>query len=546
MNTIIVGLDGGEWGVIDEMIEEGRMPNVDSLIRGGCSAGLRSTMPPVSPLAWNSIYTGVNPGMHGIYDFSEIQPDYSLKSVSSADRQATPFWDILNDNGISTGLFKAPFTYPVQPLDGFFVAGFPQPTNQKGTTYPESIRGSVGPPDRLFEDTSLIAKGEFEALQRDLYQTVEYQTDVLLNILEDTSVNCLMTVYDGADRIQHYFWKNMDHSHERHDPSRFEDAISKYYELFDIALGRLIQRMSDDANILLVSDHGFGPLEYDVNVERLLSDNGFLRWEDPSQDGTEGRALSGRIIWTIWDILKKLDVHEFVRSVLPEDIMEKGRQVSSKQKTNYRWSRTDAFFSTVSSQSIFINLESQFNHGSVGDTEYDAIVDEIVNELRSLEDPRSGEVVMDSVMRADELYEGWATDSAPDIVLNAAERYAITGGPETKLISQSSKDGVDRSGDHSRTGIFVANGPQFASDERFDEDLDVMDIAPIILHLHNCPLPNHFDGSLPKRAFSSNKLCSENIDYTDSYGPNGKASHEWSDEEQEQLQDNLKDLGYLE
>lgn len=105
MDTLVIGIDGGEWAVIDRLIEEGRLPHIAALREEGVAGNLESVTPPVSPPAWNSILTGTNPGKHGIFDFSTFDEHYQRRSINASDRRSAPFWRVLNDHGVSTGLF---------------------------------------------------------------------------------------------------------------------------------------------------------------------------------------------------------------------------------------------------------------------------------------------------------------------------------------------------------------------------------------------------------------------------------------------------------
>jgi len=96
MDILVIGLDGGEWDVIDPMIKRGELPHLAQIKNKGVSGDLQSITPPVSPPAWNSIQTGTNPGKHGVFDFSTFDENYSRRLVNLSDRSAEPFRNIQN------------------------------------------------------------------------------------------------------------------------------------------------------------------------------------------------------------------------------------------------------------------------------------------------------------------------------------------------------------------------------------------------------------------------------------------------------------------
>src|SRR3954453_2482818 len=78
--TILVGLDGATFDVLDRLVAEGTMPFLGSLLAGGCSARLRTVVPPLTPAAWTSLATGGPPGRHGIFDFVRVTRQSSERS----------------------------------------------------------------------------------------------------------------------------------------------------------------------------------------------------------------------------------------------------------------------------------------------------------------------------------------------------------------------------------------------------------------------------------------------------------------------------------
>ena len=111
-----------DHGLTETMLEEGKLPHLAGLRDQGCFKPLGTTVPPLSPVAWSTFQTGVNPGKHNIFDF--LTPDLhtyraKLSSVEirpprrsirlgkyriplgKADlrllRKSQPFWNILSE-----------------------------------------------------------------------------------------------------------------------------------------------------------------------------------------------------------------------------------------------------------------------------------------------------------------------------------------------------------------------------------------------------------------------------------------------------------------
>ena len=135
--VVILGLDGMDHGLTEKMLEEGQLPNLAALRDQGSFKPLGSTVPPISPVAWSTFQTGVNPGKHNIFDFLtpdlrtyraklssvEIRPPRrSIKigkyqiPLGRADvrllRKSKPFWNVLGKYGIFSCIIRVPITFP--------------------------------------------------------------------------------------------------------------------------------------------------------------------------------------------------------------------------------------------------------------------------------------------------------------------------------------------------------------------------------------------------------------------------------------------------
>lgn len=139
---VVLGLDGVSPELLDRMMEEGRLPNFRALRKEGVYTRLRSTDPPISPVAWSTFQTGVNPGKHAIFDFvSRVPGTYAVRMSFSevndapAGRGATarllrgsiPFWNLLAQRGIPAASLRVPVTFPCEPFNGWELAAMGVP-----------------------------------------------------------------------------------------------------------------------------------------------------------------------------------------------------------------------------------------------------------------------------------------------------------------------------------------------------------------------------------------------------------------------------------
>jgi predicted AlkP superfamily phosphohydrolase/phosphomutase len=141
--VVVLGLDGLDHGLTQQMLAEGKLPHLAALRDQGCFKALGSTLPPISPVAWSSFQTGVNPGKHNIFDFLtpdlrtyrakmssvEIRPPQRFLRLGKYQvplgkasirllRKSKPFWNVLSEYGIFNCVIRVPITFPPEKLRG--------------------------------------------------------------------------------------------------------------------------------------------------------------------------------------------------------------------------------------------------------------------------------------------------------------------------------------------------------------------------------------------------------------------------------------------
>jgi predicted AlkP superfamily phosphohydrolase/phosphomutase len=146
--AVILGFDGMDPELTERFIAEGRLPNLAKLRDQGTFRKLRTTFPAISPVAWSTFMTGVNPGKHNIYDFLARDLSNYLPYLSSAEikgpkrsftigkytvplggarikgmRKGTPFWHWLGEAGIFCSVIRVPVTFPPEKFSGVLLSG---------------------------------------------------------------------------------------------------------------------------------------------------------------------------------------------------------------------------------------------------------------------------------------------------------------------------------------------------------------------------------------------------------------------------------------
>jgi predicted AlkP superfamily phosphohydrolase/phosphomutase len=180
--------------------------------------------------------------------------------------------------------------------------------------------------------------------------------------------------------------------------------------------------------------------------------------------------------------------------------------------SDFDWSQTKAY-SIGGWGFIYINLAGREPAGIISIEEYNDIKDYIIDELKKLIDPDTGEKIVQNVFKKEDLYNAQALDHLPDLIVITDEsidcKHSITkSGP---VIMPSSPD---KSGNHRRDGIFIISGKNIKANEE-SINTNIKDIAPTILYAMGLPVPLDMDGHVIESAFEPEYVRSNSVVYTD-------------------------------
>ncbi|MCL6640385.1 MAG: alkaline phosphatase family protein, partial [Candidatus Rokubacteria bacterium] len=286
--------------------DQGVLPALARLMAGGAWGTLASTIPASTPVAWNSIVTGVYPGKHGVFGFVRRRPgSYELDVVTSADRRRPALWTLVGEAGIPSVVVDVPFTYPPEPIHGVMVAGLGTPDVTSPFVHPPGLREALL---REFSPFPLDVyfRGDLTAFLDDAVALVEHRVRLARFLLREFPWGFGMLGLMVTDRLQHVVWHHLDPGHPRHDPveaARVAPRVRDVYRRLDDGLGRLVADLPAETAVLVASDHGFGPMVRSLSLLRWLGQSGLValggpRWafEPPAILPRFRRRGSGRTV----------------------------------------------------------------------------------------------------------------------------------------------------------------------------------------------------------------------------------------------------------
>ncbi|MGH2819331.1 MAG: alkaline phosphatase family protein, partial [Actinomycetota bacterium] len=280
-NVLLLGLDGMTFGVLRPAFDAGHMPHLEKLLRRGASGILKSTIPPYTPPGWTSVFTGVNPGKHGIFGFT-LGHAQDPRGLVRLDRVKAPaIWNALNAQGMRMGVFNVPMTYPAPVVDGFSVSGMLTPEGGGETprnfTHPADVASRITDTLGSYEIDIEVNYDEdwksTEIIER-LSRNLALKRKALRLLLEEgPGVPVLFTVLEAPDRLMHVHYKYIDPRCEHfHAPEAapVRERVWSFFDEMDEFIGDAIAWAGEDGYVITMSDHGFGPKEKVVNVNLAL------------------------------------------------------------------------------------------------------------------------------------------------------------------------------------------------------------------------------------------------------------------------------------
>lgn len=563
---VVIGLDGATFDLIEPWAAAGQLPNLSRLLAEGSWAPLRSVIHPFTAQAWTSMVTGTQQGKHRVFDFWERDFEtYGFRLLNASHRSLPALWNLLSRAGKNVIIVNLPQTYPPDPVRGVLISGRDTPGLGASYSYPSHLKTEL---DRVSDTPYVIVPDDWLWMQRrrpdlarkELLREVDVRFDAVTHLMATRPWDLTFFVVSATDGAAHFFWKYHDPSHPLHDPAeavRYGDTLREVYRRCDHRIGKLLERLEQEGNcnVLVVSDHGQGPLgRQAIHLNLWLGTQGLLRFRDSAGVQSLGeratvlaskavqrgkRSLYGRIRF---QTLTKL------RRLWPDSL--RTRLGTEAFFPDVDWGQTRAFSEELRGN-IWINVRGRDPLGIVEPgAEYERLRDEIVATLPQLTDLTTGSRPIQRVWRREELFSGPFLDRFPDLIVEADypdmfKPHGSYRGPAARRLTTAEMAQRAITGCHRMNGVFVAWGPDIAPGSH-PLDAALIDIAPTVLHLLGHPVPAEMDGRVLAEALLPNVAASVRTTTFAELGFHGAGSEVgYSQEEADYVSERLAGLGYL-
>ncbi|MGI8773666.1 MAG: alkaline phosphatase family protein [Actinomycetota bacterium] len=537
--VLLLGIDGATYSTLEPAFEAGHMPNYRKLLERSASGILTSTVPPYTPPGWTSIFTGVNPGRHGIFGFTlgNVQRNRGLVRLDRV--QAPAIWNAANAQGKQIGLFNIPMTYPAPAVDGFAVSGMLTP--EGGGVTPENFThpAELGP--KLSEKVGGHYEIDIEvdyaedwrstAIIERLSRNLAVKRKAQAYLLEQyPDLPILFSVIESPDRLMHVHYKYIDPRQEhynRPEAAPIRERAWTFFDEMDEMIGDMLAWAGDDGYVVTMSDHGFGPKDKSVNVNTALREWGLL-----SVGGAAGSASKSAGLRKLGRRAKK---------VLPKSVWKKAKGMA---QGSIDWSRTRAFSAPIPQQGIYVNLKGREPNGIVDPAEYESVRDEIIARFSAYIDPDDGKPVVDRIYKREEVMSGEQAVDAPDLFpVCRAYSYEMSDGLYSPGVLDDYRD-LPR-GFHHMDGVFGIAGPGVTPKDGLTASL--YDVMPTALYLAGLKVPE-VDGKvlvdfLPSTMVTAGPPVIEAMELP--LAGEGAAASPYSADEEAMIEESLRNLGYL-
>ena len=387
MKLIICLLEGISDALLSEYVEHNLLPNFRKLFSEGNFGKLICTPIPYEASGIVTAFSGIDVHTHGIISYwKPINNFYKPEQWTSEDVRDYMFWNRKPFNSLRYCVMNIFGTQPVYNIDGYLIS-YSMDKNLR-FTYPHNLLMDLNKRKlRYVQDTTVFytKKSNRTSFYKDILKVDRLRKNVFFELLkEDIDVGIIN--FTQIDRISHFYFS------QSNNVSREDSILFQAYKQSDEFLGELFELVEkNEAELLIFSEVGFGPLKKFVSINDYLNEK---------------------------DLVRKID-----EQVLYDNSL--------------------AFEAVQGTHGININRKGKYKYGLVSDKEYETVLTQVIEVIRQMPNPYTGRPMFKDIFPGREYSSG---DNVPDILIEPYDwEYLPYGDPFwSNHVSRHSQTGWHR------------------------------------------------------------------------------------------------------
>lgn len=533
MQTLLIGLDAACFPVLQPLFDNDELPHLEAIFEEGAASELQSQIPPWTASAWPSLYTGMNPGKHGVFDFLRFE-GYDWGIVNATDIRQRTLWEYADEAGLTSVVVNAPVTSPPPAISGAVIPGYL--ASEDPTCHPdgvlEDVRDAVGG-YRVYAQRETAEDGGKERFD-DYLELARMRGAAFRYLADRFAPEFGFIQFQKTDAVFH-------------DYPGDDEKVKRIYRAVDDQVGSIREACEPDT-IIVGSDHGMGKYDgYEFRANQFLSEQGFVEtttegrgvpsWfqikdEELTQDDEQATghpvlerlataaATVGLTYQRGKSILEQFGLAEFIGQRLPV-----GAVFAASNAVDFESSQ--AYLRSPSELGVRLNVEGRDPEGVVPKEDYETVRSELISLLSEVQTP-DGEPVFEQVVPREEyIYGPYAEEACDIVVVPAGFQHGLSA-----LIGEQFAE--PEPWNHKRDGVIAVAGSGIEPEKTLG-DPQLFDVAPTVLATLGIEPAVLMDGEpLPVVNAPATR------EYP-SYEPQAQSATEDSD-----VAERLSDLGYLE
>lgn len=467
---LAIGIDAAEASFVRQLIEQGELPALRSLLADNECGRWLSVQSPAhigSGAVWPTFITGEEPTSHGVYSEWGWRPE-TMSLSRYHGRHLTPFWRPLAEQGIPVGVFDVPFALPVGVSKGFEVFEWwaHDSTGAGLQAGPDEVLSSVkqSPAHPLsanrFVNTTPDDPRDLKELTVACIEGVRVRGMLAQRLIRETSPRLSLIVFPEIHHAGHQMWHTIEPNHQVYSARKLNSGhalaplLKDVYRAVDQQIGGLIEAAGNGATVMVFALHGMRPaLGFPAFLGPLLTERGFSSLESWSSQSWTRRALSLLAATKSHtpDRLKKL-----YYKLTPTETTHKLARPTMIPV--YDWQNTRAFSLPTDQYGwIRINLVGREAQGSVPLDQYNETCRQLEELLLGLAN-EDGQSLVRDVVRTAANAEGALSNPLPDLVVHW--QFAAFAAPLKIQDSQVQVEPVGKksTGQHASEGFCIYRG----------------------------------------------------------------------------------------